>query len=236
MKLHPAVSITLGFVVLIILNLIVFLWFNIDSIAGFITYFLSFIIGGFFAMYFAREKKIRYILYALIPVMIFLFFLNQVFSGLVALIFMPIGGLLGKITYKDIRDIRFNIRAIIIGIIATFIIYFLVSYSIIYLFHSTGLNSVLLAAFVLVGSSLIGGFIATYIPYEKNITNGIFVGIAPLIIGFVGSTVLSLIGQPNSLHLINFISHSGSVLTATIGGYLAIKTSKRYQKNNEPNT
>jgi predicted permease len=229
MKLHPAVSIALGFVVFMILELIRIFWLNIDLNAGFIVYILSFIISGFLTMYFATEKKIRYIFYVLVPVIIFLFVINQVFSSLTALIFIPIGGLLGKITYKDIRDIRFNTRAIIIGIIATFIIYFLVAYSIIYLVHSTGLNSVLLAEFVLVGSSLIGGFIATFIPNEKNITNGIFVGIGLLIIGFVGGIVLSVIGHPNTLNLISFISHFGSILTATIGGYLAIKASDRYK-------
>jgi len=229
MKLHPAVSIALGFVVFMILELIRIFWLNIDLNAGFIVYILSFIISGFLTMYFATEKKIRYVFYVLVPVIIFLFVINQVFSSLTALIFIPIGGLLGKITYKDIRDIRFNTRAIIIGIIATFIIYFLVAYSIIYLVHSTGLNSVLLAEFVLVGSSLIGGFIATFIPNEKNITNGIFVGIGLLIIGFVGGIVLSVIGHPNTLNLISFISHFGSILTATIGGYLAIKASDRYK-------
>ena len=135
MKLHPAVSITLGLVVFMILEFIGILWRNIDSNAGFIIYILSFIISGFLTMYFTTEKKIRYVFYVLVPVIIFLFIINQVFSSLTALIFIPIGGLLGKITYKDIRDIRFNTRAIIIGIIATFIIYFLVAYSIIYLVH-----------------------------------------------------------------------------------------------------
>ena len=240
MRFHPVVSIILGFVVLIILDLIVFLWLNIDSIAGFIIYFLSFIIGGFLAMYFAREKKIRYILYSLIPVIIVLFFLNQFFSGLVAVIFMSIGGLLGKITYKDIRDIRFNTRAIIIGIVATYIIYFLVGLISFLVIHPTGQNDVFLLTFVLIGSSVIGGFIATFIPNEKNITNGILVGIGLLIIAltitFVGDIVLSIIGQPNILIRFNFISHFGSILTATIGGYLAIKASERYPKNNEPNT
>ena len=233
MKLHPAVSIILGFVVLIILDLIVFLWLNIDSNAGFITYILSFIIGGFLAMYFAREKKIRYILYSLMPVIIVLFFLNQFISGLMALIFMPIGGLLGKITYKDIRDIRFNTRAIIIGIIATYIIYFLVALISSLVIHPTGQNGVLLLTFALIGSSVIGGFIATLIPNEKNFTNGILVGIGlliiALIIAFVGDIVLSVIGQPNILIRFNFISHFGSILAATIGGYLAIKASERYK-------
>lgn len=102
MKLHPAVSVILGIVAFIILYVISILLINIGSNVVLITLILSFIIGGFITVYFGIGKKIQYVLYELILVIIFLFYLNQGFSILLALIFMPLGGLLAKIRYKDI--------------------------------------------------------------------------------------------------------------------------------------
>ena len=118
MRLHPFISIILGYVLFLIFYAVggslqhgVYTWI------GDILIFASFLVGGFTATYFAREKKIRYGLYEGILILIIQFLVaiglthSAIFASIIAktsimakiltLIFTGIGGAIGFLSRSD---------------------------------------------------------------------------------------------------------------------------------------
>lgn len=68
MRLNQVRSIFLGFVVFV---LVFFIYLLLEKENTTIFLFLSFFLGGFITMYFAREKKLQYLFYEGILILIF---------------------------------------------------------------------------------------------------------------------------------------------------------------------
>lgn len=225
MRLKPVRSIFLGLLVFFVVFLIS------ESLHRFILLFLSFFLGGFIVMYFAREKKLQYLFYEGILILIFsiimyptimprLSVLGFIYLFLFILIFTGIGGFIGKkLAEKNIWS--FNpVISVILGLIVSYIILFFIG------------NLTLLVAsdsvFQQIGivestaSLVVGGFIATFFAKEKKIQYGIYVGIIWMVlIGFVPSLIF---GLPTSLLnlVITVLMYIGFIIAPTAGSYLAI--------------
>jgi len=113
MRFHPVISIFLGVIVSFVLSLIALSFFVYFWINLFIIIF-SFILGGFLAVFYAREKKIQYALYEGIAVILVLEFVTNfvaspqafvflIFSILIFLLAMT-GGMVGLIVDKKYRQ------------------------------------------------------------------------------------------------------------------------------------
>ncbi|HOI72346.1 MAG TPA: hypothetical protein PLC38_08710 [Methanobacterium sp.] len=228
MRLNQVRSILLGFVVFL---LMFFIYLFLEKENTTIFLFLSFFLGGFITMYFAREKKLQYLFYEGILILIFsiimyptimprLSVLGFIYLFLFILIFTGIGGFIGKkLAEKNIWS--FNpVISVILGLIVSYIILFFIG------------NLTLLVAsdsvFQQIGivestaSLVVGGFIATFFAKEKKIQYGIYVGIIWMVlIGFVPSLIF---GLPTSLLnlVITVLMYIGFIIAPTAGSYLAI--------------
>jgi len=228
MRLNQVRSILLGFVVFL---LMFFIYLFLEKENTTIFLFLSFFLGGFITMYFAREKKLQYLFYEGILILIFsiimyptimprLSVLGFIYLFLFILIFTGIGGFIGKkLAEKNIWS--FNpVISVILGLIVSYIILFFIG------------NLTLLVAsdsvFQQIGivestaSLVVGGFIATFFAKEKKIQYGIYVGIIWMVlIGFVPSLIF---GLPTSILnlVITVLMYIGFIIAPTAGSYLAI--------------
>lgn len=109
MRLNPVKSIFLGFIVF---SLIFLIFLILGKGKTIILLFLSFFLGGFIVMYFAREKNYQYILFEEILILIFFivmssFNLNYLMLSILAmLIFTVPGGFIGKLADKtDVKNL-----------------------------------------------------------------------------------------------------------------------------------
>lgn len=228
MKFHPAISIILGIVTILmwfILAGILGLDFSksISNTSGGATLIIL-ILGGFVATYFTEDKKIRYSIY---EGLIFTAFvglsknLKLIFAAFIAyVLFIGIGGFIGKMTdnkerqnFKNHFEKGFNpIITIVMGfIVANFFYYLLLGITNIY----TSYNIKTAALTIAVISNVIGGFTATFFAKEKKIQYGIYTGLIILI----SSLAMKLIH--GTLH-VNYSSISivEYLLFAGIGGFI----------------
>jgi putative membrane protein (TIGR04086 family) len=249
-RFHQVISIIFGVIIsfilyLIALSLFVDYWVNVGIIL------FSYMLGGFIAVFYAREKKIQYALYEGILIMLIIVLLGNVASsdvniaflyGILIILLAVIGGMIGLMMDKNFRqsfktkylDKGFSLIAIITGIIITFIIWLFVSlitYSIIHPTNPSIFNSIEKAG--LIGISVIGGFIATFMVKEKQLLNGICVGLG-IILSVIVLTVYAVIkGYPNpylSRPLITLTANLGYILAPTVGSYLAIVVAKHQKQ------
>jgi len=129
-------------------------------------------------------------------------------------------------------DKGFNLTSIITGIIITFVIWFfieLLTYTIIPSTHLSILEINLINAIELIGISVIGGFIATYFGKEKQLLNGICIGLGIILISIVVMYILIIQGNSNldsSSPIITLFATLGYILAPTLGSYLAIRATK----------
>ena len=126
-------------------------------------------------------------------------------------------------------DSGYNLTSIITGIIVTFIIWLviaLISYKIFQQTNSNLSNFNFVDKAELIGTSIIGGFIATYFGKEKQLLNGIYVGLGVLIIVMI-LTVYVITKGYSIIHvfnpLISIIAILGCMLGPIFGSYIAIK-------------
>lgn len=132
MKFHPIISIILGLFVALVLVMIP-LVFDAPSLVGNAMFIFAFILGGFIATYFSKDKNIMYSIYmGLIAAVLFSIIespdgLNKLPAILLGFIQFPgmslIGGLPGKIDYESVKQTKqFGPIIAIIAMIAIFII------------------------------------------------------------------------------------------------------------------
>ncbi len=231
MRLKPVRSIFLGLVVFFVVFLIA------ESLHRFILLFLSFFLAGFIVMYFAREKKLQYLFYEGILVLIvstIMFRLSVngfIYSILFVLIFTLLGGIIGKFSGQSVEKKSLNFHPVIsiaLGVIISFIIFDFLS-SLIPIGVSDSIFQQI-STIESMGSLVIGGFIATYFAKEKKIKNGIYVGITWILIYFIPSIIffgLSSLSNPINTVLMDI----GFIIAPTIGSYLAILIDKRQKLN-----
>ncbi|MCC7563739.1 MAG: hypothetical protein KO275_04440 [Methanobacterium sp.] len=169
MRLKPVRSIFLGLLVFFVVFLIS------ESLHRFILLFLSFFLGGFIVMYFAREKKLQYLFYEGILVLIFSTIMYRlsvngfIYSILFVLIFTLLGGIIGKFADQAVEKKSLNFHPVIsiaLGVIISFIIFDFV-FSLIPIGVSDSIFQQI-STIESMGSLVIGGFIATYFAKKKN--------------------------------------------------------------------
>jgi putative membrane protein (TIGR04086 family) len=125
-----------------------------------------------------------------------------------------------------------NLVSIITGVIITFVIWYFISmitYTIIPPTNTSIFNFDLIYSVEIIGISVIGGFVATYIGNEEQLLNGICVGLGIILISIVLNVYVMIIGQPNpywSSPLIIIIGNLGYISAPTLGSYLAIRATK----------
>ena len=252
MRVHPVLSIVLGVIISFILYLIAGLGFGAFAAGGFIEFF-SYVLGGFIAVFYAREKKIQYALYEGIFIMLIIVlpFLNSsnvpaIFMYSVSIILLAvIGGITGMMIDKNYRrsfktkylDKGFNLIAIITGIIITFVIWlfvFITTYSIIHPTNPSTFNLVSIGIAELIGILVTGGFIATFMVKEEQLLNGICIGLGMIIISIILNVYAIIKGHPNlylSSPIIIITATLGYILAPALGGYLAIILAKHQKQN-----
>lgn len=126
-------------------------------------------------------------------------------------------------------DKGFNLVSISTGIIITFVICFFISLITYTIIPSTNLSILeinLINAIEVIGVSVIGGFIATYIGKEKQLLNGICVGLGIILISIISHVYLIIQGHSNldsSSPIITLFATLGYILAPTLGSYIAIK-------------
>lgn len=244
MKFHPVVSIILGFTVFFVLFILTALSHLNSGIYKFIAV-ISFLVGGFIAVYLTKEKKIRYGLY--VGLLISLYFLSFIISYSISvtdslisfylyiLLFTCVGGFFGKMVDKKSRKsfkAKFHpVIAIILAIIIVWITSDFFNYMLPSL-YSSNFYTVYNLVFVMI-SFLIGGFISTFLAKEKKIRYVIYFWITLKVISYIDIIILTLLNQPvpninNNFNYVIIVSLLGTFLTAIIGGYLGIKISQKY--------
>ncbi|MDD3753226.1 MAG: TIGR04086 family membrane protein [Methanobacterium sp.] len=235
MRLNPVRSIFLGLLVFFVVFLIA------ESLHRFILLFLSFFLGGFIVMYFTREKKLQYLFYEGILVLIFSTIMYTImyrlsvngfiYSTLFVLIFTLLGGIIGKFADQAVEKKSLNFHPVIsiaLGVIISFIIFDFV-FSLIPIGVSDSIFQQI-STIESMGSLVIGGCIATYFAKEKKIKNGIYVGMTWILIYFIPSIIffgLSSLSNPINTVLM----YIGFIIASTIGSYLAILIDKRQKLN-----
>ncbi|MDY9923213.1 hypothetical protein [Methanobacterium sp.] len=129
-------------------------------------------------------------------------------------------------------DKGFNLVSIITGIIITFVIYFfttLITYTIIPATSTSVFIINLINTSEIIAISVIGGFIATYIGKEKQLLNGICIGLGIILISIVINVYAIIKGYTNpylSSPLLIILATLGYILAPTFGSYLAIRATK----------
>lgn len=246
MRFHPVLSIVLGVIVCFVLYLIAVLcganawvWgtFSLHSGSSFGTFLIisSFIMGGFIATFFAREKKIKYgIFEGLCLILVFILWSAYLWSlkhdvinvsktifsiGMIFLL-VYVGGLFGLINNKKYNGFS-PLPAVIAGSV--------IGYSCIDVLElmtghlSTSIYLDVVSMVVGVVSFLIGGFITTFLSKDKKIRYGIYSGILITVISIIQMSI-------NKIIYISIFEFVGYVLSAAIGGYLAILLAKHLNK------
>lgn len=251
MKFHQGLSIVFGIITSFVLYLIVLSLFS-NGLA-IIPLILSFIIGGFISVFYARKRKIQFALYEGIFVMLIIVvllgfvvssdFIIAFLYGVLIILLALIGGMIALMTDKNYRqffktkylDKGFNFITIVTGIIITFIIWFFVFFVTYLILNPTNPNTftlVLIETAELIGISVIGGFITTFMVKEKQLLNGICVGLGIIIITIILNVYAIIKGHQNSYlssPLIITITTLWYIIAPTLGSYLAITIS---EKNN----
>lgn len=248
MKLHPVISIILGFIIFSILTLIASTLYiaYIDLLS---LYFISVLIGGFIATYLAKEMKIQYGIYEGLLIVVMGFYLH--FGVLVSLvsstqiiitntiytiILASIGGFIGKMTVKSNRESFNGFSPIYTIVIGLFITYFCNSIlNVITGLYYYPVNSVLLFIIVIaVISIVIGGFVTTFFAKEKKLLYGIYFGIIQIMIAILLDNLTHNAIPLNSfseLIVYGIGINAAYLASAVIGGYLGIITFKRLKQN-----
>lgn len=247
MRFHPIISIILGVIVSFILYFIAVLGFGAfawvgaaistrpgSSWSGVFLLIVSYILGGFIATYFTKEKKIKYGLYeGLILILIYflwtapIWYLEYnnvntfptIFANLMILLLAITGGMFGKITdknYKGFSPILSIIAGLAIGYSCMGVLVLITG-------HYPGSYTLdIIGITVGVISFLIAGFITLFLSKEKRIINGLYTGV-----------IINLFGLLQASLYTTVIIHVGAIslyiFSAVIGGYLAIVVAK-YQK------
>lgn len=250
-RFHPVISIFLGVICCFALYLLAVLGFGIyawvgaflnlpnPSLFGILLLIVSFIIGGFIATYFAKEKKLRYGLYEGVFITLILiifpvpgspfeiFTVIPTYVLIFSLIMVILLACVGSI-FVLMMDKNYNGFSPIIAIIGGSVI----GYSCMFSLNSIiGFNldpnySLRVIFFVFgVVSFVFGGFLSTFLAKEKKLQYGIYVGIL--------ITVFGILGLPTSIYHPPII-RGGAILlyifSAVIGSYLAIVVAKHLQK------
>lgn len=253
MRFHPVVSIILGAIISFILYLIAISVFGVigwiggfQAIQGaswFGTFLLiiSYTLGGFIATYFAKEKKIQYALYEGIFIL-FIFsiltvpnshldaatLLLSLFSyGILLLLLAVTGGMFGQMTDEKFNGFN-SLLAVIAGSITGYSCVVLLT-----LFTGHAPDSYSLGAIeIIVGviSFVIGGFLSVFLAKEKKIQIGIYTGLTILAIILIIDLIQMLTNH--WLFYIHIIIYVGYVISAAIGGYMAISLAKHLKLSN----
>lgn len=252
MRFHPTISIFLGGIVSFVLYFIAVTVFGvigwtsafqaIQGVSWFGTFLLivSYILGGFIATYFAKEKKLKYALYDGIIILLIFSVLTvpnssldattlilSLFSyGILLLLLAVTGGMFGQMINE-----KFNGFSPIIAIIGGSII----GYScvvLLTLFTGHSLDSYSLGVInIVVGviSFIIGGFLSTFLAKGKKIQNGIYTGLTILAIILIIGLIQMLANHWQVyIHMIGYVVY---VISAVIGAYIGIKTAKNQKRN-----
>lgn len=246
MRFHPVVSIIFGVIVSFVLYLVALSVFGVIGWVGafqaiqgaswFGTFLLivSYTLGGFIATYFAKERKILYALYEGIFILLIFCMLTVPNSSLdaIKLLLFSYGGTLlillavtGGVFGQMINE-KFNGFSPILAVIAGSIM----GYSCVVLLtlltghapdsYSLGLIEIVVGVI----SFLIGGFLSTFLAKEKKIQNGIYTGLIILTFILIIDIIEMLVNnRPIFIHQIGFV---GYLISAVIGGYLAILLAK----------
>jgi len=254
MRFHPIVSIFLGVIACYILRLIGINGFGVTRWVGavlvlpeyswFGTYLIivSFILGGFIATYFAKERNMRYGLFEGIIIILLLIFLTvpigfalnkytfttaytTIFATITILLLASLGGMLGQMTDKT-----YNGFSPILTVIAGFVIALLCSglLNLMTGFHLSSTPFGLITFLVGVISVVIGSYVTILLAKEKKIQYGIYTGIVYIIISIL-NTYFYHINIPGSYYIqisviIGLIV--GYLFSAVIGSYLGIIATK----------
>lgn len=233
MKFHPVLSIFLGVIASLALYLIILPLIAYDLVDAFIVIF-SYMIGGFIAVFYAREKKIQYALYEGILTMLIIVLLilissshaSIIFNYSVLIILLAIfGGMIGLMIDKNYNGFS-SLLAIIGGSVIGYSCMILLNLKIGYNLDPN--YSLQVIAFVIgIVSFVIGGFLSSFLAKEKKLQYGIYTGIIITILGLSGL-------QPSLIYKLPII-HGGAIaiyiIFTVIGSYLAMMAAK-YQKQN----
>lgn len=252
MKFHPVISIFLGFIVSFILYLIALSVFGVigwvgafqalqgASWVGTFLLIISYVLGGFIATYFAKEKKIQYALYE--GIFILLIFgimtvpnsyldINKLplfsYSGILLLLLAVTGGMFGHMLNE--KFIGFSpILALIAGSIIGYSSVVLLTLITGHAPDSYSLGVIDIAFGVI--SFVIGGFLSVNLAKEKKIQYGVYTGLIILAINLIMGIIQFLtLNWPFYIHIISSVIY---VISAAIGGYLAILLAKHQKINN----
>ncbi|MCK9150473.1 hypothetical protein [Methanobacterium alcaliphilum] len=247
MRFHPSVSIFLGIICCFTLYLIAVLGFSANAWVGgtftvphnpswFGTFLLilSFILSGVIATFFAKENKIKYgIFEGLCLILIFsiwsvciwslqhnvINFSNTIFSNVMLFLLVCVGSMFGMMAdneYNGFSPLLAVIAGSVIGYSSIVLLVLLTGYSPDPASYSVGMMSFIVGGL----SSAIGGFVTTFFAKEKKIKYGIYTGILIIIIGLV-----QLLINMTTIY-IHIYAFLGYVLSAAIGGYIAIMAAK----------
>ncbi len=253
MRFHPIVSIFLGVIICSNLRLIGITVFGVTKWVGavlvlpeyswFGTYLIivSFILGGFIATYFAKERNMKYGLFEGIIIILLLIFLTvpvvdlnnytfttaymTVFAYIMIILLASLGGMLGQMTDKTYNGFS-PILTVIAGFVVAFICCGLLN--LILGLQPSSTTFWLIAFLVGVISVVIGSFVTILLAKEKKIQYGIYTGIVYIIISIL-NTYFYHINIPGSYYIqisviIGLIV--GYLFSAVIGSYLGIIATK----------
>ncbi|BDZ68396.1 hypothetical protein [Methanobacterium ferruginis] len=220
MKFHPVVSIFSGVIISFILFFISallygYIWFDLSPI-------ISFIFGGFIAVYFAKEKKIQYALYeGIIVLLIFEFLTNFVASSyfsvyliysVLIILLTIIGGMIGLMMDKNYNGFNPFLALFAGSFIGALCIWIASTHG----YNPDSVPIDLMDIVIGIIFFMIGGFLSTILAKEKKIQYGIYTGIFILTIIAVKQL---LSHQPFVIHILGFIIY---LVFAVIGSYLAV--------------
>lgn len=228
MKFHPVISIGSGVIVsftLFFISAILYgyIWFDLSPI-------ISFIFGGFIAVYFAKEKKIQYALYEGIIVLLILEFLTNfvassyvsvylVYSVLIILLTI-IGGMIGLMMDKNYNGFNPFLALFAGSFIGALCIWITSTHG----YNPDSVPIGLIDIIVGIIFFMIGGFLSTILAKERKIQYGIYTGVLILLIIAI---VQQLLSQPFVIHILGFVIY---IVSAVIGSYLAVVVAKHQQQ------
>jgi hypothetical protein len=245
MKFHRDISIIFGVIASFVLYLIAVLYFGaFDEVGAAISTYpgsswfgvflliLSYIVGGFIATYFAKEKKIKYGLYeGLILILVYFIWTipiwylqysnanapNTIFANLMILLLAITGGMLAKMTdknYEGFNPILTVISGSAIGFSCMEILVLITGH------HPGSYTLDMIGVAVGVISFLIAGFITSFLSKEKNILDGLCTGVIIILFCLLQE---ALLGTTVIIHVSTTVLY---IISAVIGSYLAIIAAK----------
>lgn len=250
MKFNPVISVFFGVIVSFVLYFIAVLGFGAGATVwgafiihsgsswfGTFLLFASYIVGGFIATYLSRENKIKYGFYeGFVYIVIFLIwsmpiwflgynnaniFVYTLFAIFMILQFAVTGGVLGRMADKIYNGLDRPFAIItgsIFGYSCTVLLVLITGH------YPGSLYPDAIGIFIGVISFLIVGFVSTFSSKENKIKYGIYAGLLLILINLIQMLISRNIIVP----LFEYVIY---ILSAAIGGYLAILLASHLSKN-----